>query len=194
MKKVLLVILLLFSTNPLFAQLQGVATIAVSDDSGLGYTVPTFTGGLGLEYILPHLELGGYGHYSPNRKDSEDSGYSYGFSLEGHVHTGICLFGGGASYSKTIAPNWTKDAIRPFISFGLLIPVDDFKLRVILDHYWWGTDTSNRSDGERGSFGIEWKKNKINLFGGLHRFHASEQPDGTEYTRTTYGLSYSRLF
>ena len=169
-----LLLALLLVALPATAQVRGVASVGIGDNSGLGYTSPSFSSGLGVEYSAPHFraELGA--DYSPNRKDSEASGYSYGGGANVYTALGAFLVGGGAHWSRTIAPEWTKDSWRPVAAIGIELPVRDIgPARILFEHVFSGSDRSNDLDGERVSARLQFGKNRLAAWGGLWRFHAS---------------------
>jgi len=187
-----LLLALLLIALPATAQVRGVASVGIGDNSGLGYTSPSFSSGLGVEYSAPHFraELGA--DYSPNRKDSEASGYSYGGGANVYTALGAFLVGGGAHWSRTIAPEWTKDSWRWDVAGGLDVPVADNRLRFLVSHLEPIDDPSNHLKGERYSLRLDVPSGKV-VFRpavevGMYRFHASGNPD-VRYSRRTWAVS-----
>lgn len=195
MKKLLLFLLL---SLPLNAQWQNSVFLGIGNYSGLGYTSPTYTVGTEIKYELNQFSFSFDVDWSPNRKSSEE----YGWSGTSHV-SALYLFpetpvlaGGCVGYSYTKAPLWSKSSFRPCVIAGLEQSFSkDFNAFLTAKHFFSGTDRINELTGEEFELRLTYHpfKTYISFKGNLYRFLDSND-HSKSYARSTYGVFFGKQF
>lgn len=200
-----LALVLAFVAAPAVAQTTGVVTLTAGDLSGLGYTRPHYSVGVGLERETRLFSFAGTVSWSPSDKERVRiltppiaPAWNATARVEALVKLGPALVGGGGSASITRESDYTKDAARPHVTAGAEFPLDGLRLRVLGSHLWSGSDESNHLRGERVSLRAEipqgnWR-HRIGFEVGFYRFHESGNPDGPQYARRTWALSIGECF
>ena len=193
MKKLLLLLLL---SLPLNAQWSNSVFVSVGDNSGLGYTYPTYNIGAEIVYNLDKTRLTFDGDWSPNRKSSEEYGWSSTSHLMATYDLEPVFVGGCVGYSFTKAPLWYKNSFRPCVVLGVELPIGkDLLLNVNGRYIFKGTDTINELTGMEFHTRVTYNPYKLylTLNGNAYTFLDSNNHDKS-YNRTTYGLTIGKIF
>lgn len=170
--------------------------MSISDNSGLGYTAPTYDVGAEIVYNWNKARFTFDGDWSPNKKTSELYGWSGTSHLIATYDLEPVFVGGCVGYSYTKAPLWYKSSFRPCLIMGVELPIGQ---EVILNfnarHIFSGTDEINELTGEEYKMRITYKPYKLylTLNGNVYRFLDSNNHDKT-WNRATYGLTLGYIF
>lgn len=165
----------------------------VADNSGLGYTSPTFQLGAQVEQRWPQFELGVKFDISSSRKLTFAEGWSATTS------SGVLWFfsrpvflTGGVRFSYTRTPTYDKWALRPYLGAGFDVPVGSTgELRFSGACVFRGTDTANDLHGI--DFSGRYRALRgwyVVVYGGAWEFMSG----GRSYSRTNYGLNVGKEF
>lgn len=193
-----------FLASSAFAQWSGSAYGSLNNWRDIGYEgsigeqEAAWALGADVEYQNRYVRVGLDVDWSPATKQAVKTAWSMTGSATVALRPTEWLYAlAGEGYSYTHTDVWRKDAFRPFLGGGVEFdaPWSAGHWRLQATHTFAGSDVSNHLVGES----YTWRNDIPLQVGPFHprvsinysrwRFHASNQPNGTQYKGRTAGMT-----